>query len=91
MGGVRGAADKPPSMNPFTLPAGVAVRIRTTRVAIQAPDGARLVVDRPCTFLARPTNHFARDASGLLRRRFKLLDPPPAPGFDTLWVTQPKP
>ena len=76
-------------MNPFTLPTGLPVRLRTTRVAIQAPDGSRLVVDRPWTFLARPTHRFARDENGVLRRQFRLIDPPPVPGFDALWVTQP--
>ena len=76
-------------MNPFALPAGVVVLLRTARVSIQAPDGTRLVLDRPCTFRARPTNRFARDEHGHLRRQFRLIDPPPAPNFDTLWIAQP--
>lgn len=76
-------------MNAFTLPAGVVVVLRTARVCIQAPDGARLVIDRPCTFRARPTNRFARDEQGRLRRQFRLEGPPPAPNFDILWITQP--
>jgi hypothetical protein len=76
-------------MNPFTLPAGVTVRLRTARVSIQAPDGTRLVIDRPCTFRARPTNRFARDEQRHHRRQVNFLDPPPSPPFDPLWNSQP--